>query len=145
MLSPTLHRAPKHTLEGGRYPGREREGASGSVLQGIWTQRLPRCWRAGTSLPGSAGRRAGSWYFGLVTTICSSHEDSGEQMPAHKFFQLSTAHRFCNCSFLDQLPLTAGRQHFLRLSPQCLSQRTISVNSPRATDTETSRDLPCQL
>lgn len=69
----------------------------------------------------------------------------GEQKPAHKFSQLSASHCFCNCSFLEQLLLMAGHQHFLSLSPQCLSQSIISVNSPRATDTETSHDLPCQL
>lgn len=142
---PPLYRAPKHPLEGGKCPGGEREEATGSVPGGIWTRLLPWCQWAGTSLPGIARRRAGSWYFGLVTTASSSHEESGEQKPAHKFSQLSASHCSCNCSFLEQLLLMAGHQHFLSLSPQCLSQSIISVNSPRATDTETSHDLPCQL
>lgn len=145
MPYPPLYRAPKHPLEGGKCPGGEREEVTGSVLGGIWTGLLPWCRWAETSLPGTAGRRAGSWYFGLVTTASSSHEESGEQKPAHKFSQLSASHCFCNCSFLEQLLLMAGHQHFLSLSPQCLSQSIISVNSPRATDTETSHDLPCQL
>lgn len=129
MLSPPLYRAPKNLPEGGKYPRGEREETTGSVLEGIRTRLLHLCWQVRTRLPRIAGRRAGSWHFGLVTTASCSHEDSDEQNPTHKFSQLREAHCFCNCHVLDQLLLTAWTAAPLEAEPQCLSQRTISVNS----------------
>lgn len=139
MLSPNHYRALKHPLEGRKCPEGEREEANSSVLQGIQTWLLPWCLE-------SSRKQSRSWNFWLVTTASFIHEDSSEEKPAHKLSQLRAAHCLCNCNFFvafrQHRPLlTAGYQFFLRLSPQ----RTISVYSPRATNTESSPDLLCHL
>lgn len=88
----------------------------------------------GSSLPSCTG--AGTRYFGLAATFLQPWGQSLTS-PAHEFFQISTAYCFWSQTtvfvffffFLNQTLLRAAHQHFLRLSPQRLSQRTISVNS----------------